>query len=159
MSAERTVPLQIPEELIEQWENHKEPGIKLGTIRIYKQSQKMRLIVPKPPSADPDEPPLRHYKMRMLDKSVKNALVLTDKPKSPDSENRARKCPSTGAAKRTDPGFRIDCPTRCLGTRFQHRSYVQSQLLGPYARSTGKSGAKGSCHDSREAKRLRPGWH
>ena len=56
----------------------------------------MRLIVPKPASADPDEPPLRHYKMRMLDKSVKNALVLTDKPKSPDSENRARES-STGA--------------------------------------------------------------
>ena len=56
----------------------------------------MRLIVPKPPGADPDEPPLRHYKMRMLDKSVKNALVLTDKPKSPDSENRARES-STGA--------------------------------------------------------------
>ena len=107
--------MQIPEELIEQWEKYKEPGIKLGTIRIYKQSQKMRLIVPKPPGADPDEPPLRHYKMRMLDKSVKNALVLTDKAKSPDSENRARES-STGAIQRADPGSRIDCPARCLGT-------------------------------------------
>lgn len=69
----------------------------------------MRLIVPKPPGADPDEPPLRHYKMRMLDKSVKNALVLTDKDKNPDSENRARES-STNVEdpKRANLGSRID---------------------------------------------------
>jgi len=77
----------------------------------------MRLIVPKPPGADPDEPPLRHYKMRMLDKSVKNALVLTDRPKNPDSESRARES-STDVedAKRANLGSRIDRSARCPGT-------------------------------------------
>jgi hypothetical protein len=75
----------------------------------------MRLVVPKPPGADPEEPPLRHYKMRMLDKYVKNALVLTDKPKHPDSDSDSRARESSTAVEeetRANLGSRVDCSSR-----------------------------------------------
>jgi transcription initiation factor TFIIF subunit beta len=70
---------------MERWANVNREDVHLATIRVFKASSRIKLIVPGDPD-DVTEP--NEYELKMVQESVENQLVVAEKEKDPG--NRAR---------------------------------------------------------------------
>ncbi|CAG7850225.1 SubName: Full=Uncharacterized protein {ECO:0000313/EMBL:CCA74305.1} [Serendipita indica DSM 11827] len=85
----------LPAQVVEAWSEITEPNVPLGKIRVYKVSdteQIVRLFWQPSPDA-----PMIEYELEMQEKTLKNYIVVTDRPKTSRPEDRARVTEFKGA--------------------------------------------------------------
>jgi hypothetical protein len=70
---------------MERWANIDRDDVHLATIRVFKESSRIKLYLPENPS-NPEEP--GEYELEMVQESVENQLVVAEKEKEPGSRAR-----------------------------------------------------------------------
>ncbi|KDQ08727.1 hypothetical protein BOTBODRAFT_179648 [Botryobasidium botryosum FD-172 SS1] len=89
---------KIPKSLLEAWLQVQEPGVHLGTLRVYEQPRKgetgpnISLLLPQNPRYDPgDEYSGAVFDVRMTDEKVHSQYVVADADKPGEKNKRLRK--------------------------------------------------------------------